>query len=251
MQSPKKVSQPTVSLVFGSFVIEVDLSSPDSSSDFPKGFIFRSPKRVLRKSSSAPDLDHDFGAGRDYRGQTRRSPRERFSARWTPPDLNSNTSSWASFCSRCLYLGHHRNFCRSRVRCNYCLRLGHFQKACRGAPGPDWRWLPKAQSTQAEPKIRWRPKIPYEEKDQACNLKGGDLNSRRDASSSPDFSTPNQEKLQENPPSSSPSPSPNQENPTEESPSEANPIVEQDLNMANFLVNPQPYLVAGLTVEDG
>lgn len=166
-------------------------------------------------------------------------------------------------CSRCLDLGHPWRLCRSRIRCLLCLSLGHVKKRCHLWRKPKLvrEWRPKALSTVSEPKLQWRPKLAFRTEitrsaEQQSVPTNHDLDSR--AMGVDSSASLNNEQEQQNLQSRShlasipdtphchPQPL---ENPNLDS--TASPDGDDAARMANFLINPQPFLVSSLTVERG
>lgn len=158
--SPPKVKfQPHPTISFGSLTAEVD---PGASRT-----VFGS---VSSSSSPAFSKPPAPSSPRHTNGQPRNQ--EPFPAGPSQP-LSLNSIPWlldrasAPFCSRCFGLGHDRWSCQSRVRCARCFDLGHIKKRCTNRARTILAWRPKLQSpklssTQAHPKITWRPKIPLQ-----------------------------------------------------------------------------------------
>jgi len=109
--------------------------------------------------------------------------------------------------------------------------------------------MPKAHKTKTEPNISWRPKEPFLPKDP--EISGG--SSKQNAADHGNTASVNSSSLPEEQdfPHTSPTPPPateKQRNPSYIDISDDDPHHEA---MANFPVNPQPFLIAGLTVDHG
>ena len=109
--------------------------------------------------------------------------------------------------------------------------------------------MPKAHKTKTEPNISWRPKEPFLPKDP--EISGG--SSKQNATDHGNTASVDSSSLPEEQdfPHTSPTPPPateKQRNPSYIDISDDDPDHEA---MANFPVNPQPFLIAGLTVDHG
>jgi hypothetical protein len=157
VQPPPKVKhQPVISIVFGSFPAQIVPSTTSGRS------VFGSPP-ILR---CHPDGNSNK--------PTITAPSK---AQSNGPVPNSNSIpkpvGRSLRCFRCLELGHTRRFCLSKVRCSLCFDLGHIKRRCpaKVRPKPIWVWMPKARSTDAEPQLTWRPKIPIQSNSEASSGK--------------------------------------------------------------------------------
>jgi hypothetical protein len=158
------------------------------------------------------------------------------------PDLsaqvsNSKISVTGPLCSRCLTLGHSSFNCPGKIRCWKCSNFGHTKKLCSSRSQSVWFWQqkgahfkvgnPNTQAsfrTRASPSLVWKPKIRIE-----------------------DAADPNHQQEQpynllhpSQPPPPPQLPSPTKENPT------SSLSLSGGAAVANFPVNPRPFLVAGL-----
>lgn len=192
----------------------------------------------------------------------------------------------ALICYRCLESGHTRRFCCSLIQCTHCLNLGHIQRFCRSnnCSKPMLEWRPKAISTREQPQIQWRPKFVISSQLEVAQKKkeispiNHSLDSRAPAPVFSTFKTDEQEQgnnssatipqsvpdFSTSPPRAQGKPSFSPSSPPHSPPSSTekynstadNPPVDPSVGakvgaMANYLVNPQAFLVAGLTVNHG
>lgn len=173
-------------------------------------------------------------------------------------------SQWATQCSRCLCMDHSRRSCSSPIRCMKCLKLGHVKRLCITKAQPRITWIPKAlvsmvKVTSTQPKLVWMPKIPSNthpenSKESALPNNEGNLNDNLDCRArvtDPPPSNTEEQTVQSNPIPQHPSPSPPPENPILPEEEEEGGVEPECATMANFPVNPEPYLLAGLTIDHG
>lgn len=162
-------------------------------------------------------------------------------------------------CSICLNLGHRSSNCPGKIRCWTCLKFGHTWKRCMSRYAPTLSWQPKSSMeidctrprsrvTRVKPCLVWISKTEVKKPTDI-------LDSRVASPDSP--SSLNQEHdhfaAHHHPPQQSQSSSPHpenpnthsQENPTPSPPSDGDPITKSS-DMANFPVNPRPFLVGDL-----
>jgi len=173
----------------------------------------------------------------------------------------SNSKFKTMTCYRCLELGHIQKFCRSRVRCARCLELGHIQKFCSGPLVPRPNLQSRAFTTACRPVLVWRPKCNTVDLTDR-NLISYPLVSLDSRAKPPEVSpslatqqeqiTPSAAAVPEQPRQSPPllqkpqSSSPPPIHQTVCAPENTSSIPVSASAMANFPVNPQAFLVAGL-----
>jgi hypothetical protein len=143
---PKNNHQPSISLIFGSFSSQFDPSSLSQRMVF-------GPSSILRRDP--------IGSNGEPKNMAPPMPRSDDPA----PFPNSKSLGCLLKCFHCLDLGHTRRYCRSKVRCAQCFNFGHVKRRCpyNIQHKPIWIWTPnsaepKLMSTQAEPRLVWRPK---------------------------------------------------------------------------------------------
>ena len=195
----------------------------------------------------------------------------------SPPISNSKLLDRSLVCFHCLELGHFKWQCKSNIRCARCLDLGHMQRFCKAQSPVKYKleWRPKAIVTQSSPKINWRPVKPVGNscsKSQVHPIIDYALETFSNAPSAPIpiFNETSSNKSSTildsvpDPPHPSRKGKPQPACTSSPSPS-ANPTVHQvplkpttshlpHVNvgsMANYPVNPQAFLISGLTVNHG
>jgi hypothetical protein len=134
-------------------------------------------------------------------------------------------------CTQCFSLNHRRLECRAPLRCAACFKSGHVFKFC---------------STLARPKIYWRPKSAHALRPR---METHQSSSEGDESGGNRVLPPIYSESAENPNSNGELASPLEPESPRSSSTEA-PSGEVTEEMANFEVDPAPFVLEGMNVED-
>lgn len=136
-------------------------------------------------------------------------------------------------CTRCVSFKHDRVNCRSSFRCAVCYKFGHRFKTC---------------FTRAQPSIAWRPKNIVEPDRSGPVTEGSGLEGEEPAA--PIISLPNYSSATANLANSDASTAPATDNLNQSNSSSPPASDHPEDVMANFSVDPTPYIPKGLEVED-
>jgi hypothetical protein len=229
---------PKTSGILKNIFSEEDESSFRSQSKFSRFSSGFSP--VLDSQSLNPHVPESFLASIDrHNGSTSKASK-----------LKPVKQSFKSFimtnrlhlggCTRCFEENHNKFSCRSIIRCATCFNLGHSFKYCL---------------TRSKPRICWRPKVHSQPVQNSLETERPSGNSQPSS------------KCEESPPPASNKTnsrsvsSPNRRAATENTPSLLEPTLNQDSSppvecgsgedeMANFDVDPIPFVLEGMNVEE-
>lgn len=136
-------------------------------------------------------------------------------------------------CTRCLSIKHDRRSCRAMLRCAACFNYGHRFSFCL---------------TRARPNIAWKPKITVESVRSKPTQEASGVVEEEQAVHS--HSSPNSHPATEDPTGGEDSTAPVTGTPCQTTPTSPSVYDHREADMANFAVDPTPFIPEGLEVEE-